>query len=965
MGSMMSALLILALASFVSHPLAKRFGRRAFYALAAVMTIVFCVLLAPSIGAFNGDVSVEQLSWVPQLHLDLTFRLDSLSALFALLVTGAGALVLLYCANYFDDGEMGIPRFAGVFMAFATSMLGLVIADNVFLLFVFWEATTVFSFLLIGHVLSLRTANAAALQALMITTLGGLAMLVGFVLLVQQTGTPLLSEILASAPSGTLVTVSVYLILLGAISKSAIFPLHFWLPGAMTAPTPVSAYLHAAAMVKAGVFILARMSGPFSDIPGYRLTLVLLGGITMIAGGLRALRQFDIKLIVAHGTVSQLGLLVMVIGVGDPRATFAGLALLFAHAAAKAPLFLTVGIIDSSTGIRDMRKLSGIGRRFPVLAVIALAATASMAGAPPFFGFVAKEAAFTELLAVGAEQPLALVALWTAVGGSVLTMAYMIRFAWGAFSRKRGVSDTAIQQQPRFAFFLAPALFAIITLVLGFLAPQFDLLIRSSVPESDLGATAAQHLALWHGFNLPLLLSALVIVVGAALFLPLRRLAEQLPPTIERLSASHAYWVFTHWLDLFAVRITLLTQRGSLPFYLAVILGTLVLTLGGVTLAVKPWPDSISFVTSPVDIPVAIVIIVAAVFAIRARTRFQAAVLVGVTGYGMAIIFALHGSPDLALTQLLVETVTLFAFVLVIRQLPARMSSQSSRFQRIVRISLGIGVGLVLGAVAVVALGARVADPVSLAFPELAVFGGHGSNIVNVTLVDIRGWDTMGELSVVLAAATGVASLVFLNTRIDQSPHLSRRAARNATRAHMLRVADPDDPVSRMNWLLAGSKLDPHRRSIILEVIVRIIFHGLLILSIFLLLSGHNSPGGGFAGGLVAGLALVARYLAGGRYELRATVPLDAGRILGIGLALAVTTATVPLFFGQPALASSWIDVDLGIFGSLPLVTSTLFDIGVYLVVFGLVLDVLRSLGSEIDEHEENISESAAEEWAK
>lgn len=960
----MGVLVALGIVSLIAHSITKRFGRRAFIFFALVMIAAFGVFVSLSFDAFAGNAVVEHVEWIPWLHLNLTLRLDAFAALFALLVTGAGALVLLYCNNYFDDGDAGVPRFAAVFMGFATSMLGLVISDNLYLLFTFWEATTVFSFLLIGHVLRLRTANAAALQALMITTLGGLAMFVGFVLLVYSSGTPLLSEIIAQPPSGGIVIVAVYLVLLGALSKSAIFPFHFWLPGAMAAPTPVSAYLHAAAMVKAGVFILARMSEPFAEIPGYRWTLVLLGGATMILGGVRALRQYDIKLIVAHGTVSQLGLLVMVIGVGDPRATFAGLVLLFAHAAAKAPLFLTVGIIDSATGVRDLRRLSGIGRQFPTLAVIAVLVAGSMAGLPPFFGFVAKESAFAELLALSNAQPAALVALCVAVIGSMLTVAYMVRFLWGAFASKRGVPVTPVEAPQSRMFLVAPALFAVITLLYGFGAPLLDPLIRAAVPSVASGAIIPEGLALWHGFTTPLALSAIVIVAGIVFFFPARRLAVTLPPPSERFSGAHGYWVATHWLDLLAVRLTSLTQRGSLPFYLAVILTTLVCTLGGTILVVDQWPEAIEFVANPVEIPIAVVMIVAAVFAIRARTRFQAGVLVGVTGYGMAIIFALHGAPDLALTQLLVETITLIAFVLVIRRLPARMKEHATRNQRVGRLILGLGVGLVLGAVAVISLGGRIADPISLALPALAVEGGHGFNVVNVMLVDIRAWDTMGELSVVLAAATGVASLVFVNTRIDQSPHLSRRAARDATRAHLLRVADPDDPESRMNWLLAGSQLDPRRRSIILEVIVRLIFHALILLSIFLLLSGHNTPGGGFAGGLVAGLALVTRYLAGGRYELRATVPLDAGRILGIGLALSVSMAILPMFFGQPALASSWVDLDLGPFGSLPLVTSTLFDIGVYLVVFGLVLDVLRSLGSEIDEHEESDIESFAEEHA-
>ncbi|MFA7497143.1 MAG: hydrogen gas-evolving membrane-bound hydrogenase subunit E, partial [Leucobacter sp.] len=691
----------------------------------------------------------------------------------------------------------------------------------------------------------------------------------------------------------------------------------------------------------------ARIAPGFGDVPGFRIVLVVLGGITMLHGGIRALKQMDIKLIVAHGTVSQLGMLVMVFGVADPRASFAGFALLFAHAFAKAPLFLAVGIIDHATGTRDLRRLCGLGRRMPMLAVVTGLAAASMAGFPPFFGFVAKESAFGELLAIGPSQPIAYVAFGIAVLGSMLTVAYMGRFMWGTFADKPNTDQCAVAHRPPRRVIVAPLLFVAMTLVGGLLAPVIDPLLQLTVTGD------VSHLALWHGFTPALAASVLVLLIGSLVAVLMSRTRQVLPALPERFSASHIYWLVTHWVDLLAVRLTALTQRGSLPFYLAVILIVMVVTLGGTLLASDLAPDAIVFSTSLIEWPIAIVMVVAAIASLRARTRFQSVILVGVTGYGMAAIFATHGAADLALTQTLVETVTLIAFVLVIRRLPQRIEGHPSRGIRWGRALIGIGVGVVLGALAVVSLGSRIADPISLQLPELAYAGGHGSNVVNVMLVDIRGWDTMGELSVILAAATGVASLVFLNTRADLRPKLSRRDARSQAQDHLLRVADPNDPTERVSWVLAGRHLDPSRRSILLEVVVRLIFHALILLSVYLLLTGHNTPGGGFAGGLVAGLALVARYLAGGRHELGATVPLDAGRILGTGLAIAVSMAIIPMFFGQSPLASAWVDVDLGPFGTLPLVTSTLFDVGVYLVVFGLILDVLRSLGVEIDEHEE------------
>ena len=956
MRLMTSMLLVLAILSPFVHPFVRRYGAKSLAFVAFLPLAAFVILIAQAPAVFTGTTYVEHLTWIPQLDMTLTFRLDVVGLLFALLVTGAGALILFYSSRYFSSKEVGLPRFSAAFMGFFVSMLGLVLSDDVYMLFVFWEATTVFSFLLIGHAARLRTAQAAALQALMVTVFGGLAMLVGLVILSIETGTSRLSEIVANPPDGTAATVAVMLLLVGALSKSAIFPFHFWLPGAMAAPTPVSAYLHAAAMVKAGIYLVARISPGFADTPGFREVLVILGAITMIVGGVRALRQFDIKLIVAHGTVSQLGFIIMIFGIGDPRTDVAGFALLFAHALAKAPLFLAVGIIDHSAGTRDLRKLSGVARQMRVLTVITTLAAASMAGLP-FFGFVAKEATLTELVAIGAEQPLASLAFWVTIIGSILTFAYMARFLWGAFAVKSSVHSCTLVQKRDPWILVAPAVFVALTIIAGAGAAVIDPWLQQTVTPVE--GQEPGHLALWHGFTPILAISVGIFIVGALLFLLLRRTTPYFPPTPERLSAAHAYWLLTHWIDTFSIRLTALTQRGSLPFYLAVILGVFVVALGGTAIATGSFPERVEFMSSPVQIPVALVMIIAAIFVLRAPTRFQAVVLVGVTGYGMATIFALHGAPDLAITQALVETVTMIAFVLVIRRLPQRIGSDPLFRSKWIRIIIGSAVGLVMALLAVFFLGSRVAEQISLKHPELAVLGGHGKNVVNVMLVDIRAWDTMGELSVVLAAATGVASLVFVRTRIDTTPKLSRKAARTQAREHLMRIADPNDATERYTWLLAGRHLEPGRRSIIIEVVVRLIFHALILLSIYLLLTGHNTPGGGFAGGLVAGLALAARYLAGGRQELGATVPLDAGRILGTGLAIAVGMAIVPLLFGQSALASSWFDLDLGVFGEISFVTSTIFDIGVYLVVFGLMLDVLRSLGGEIDEHEEEESDDA------
>jgi multicomponent Na+:H+ antiporter subunit A len=933
-------------AAFLGYPLLRRFHSPAFFVLALAPTAAFVgfLWLLPSI--IGGLVVHWSVPWIPQFDIALGFRIDLLSEAFALLVTGAGALILFYCAHYFERSDEGVPRFGFNFLLFAGSMLGLVIADDVYLMFMFWELTTVMSFLLVGHFGFRRASRSAAMQALIITTLGGLAMFVGLVILSSHTGTSSFAEILSAHPRGIDITVAVYLLLAGAVTKSAIFPFHFWLPGAMAAPTPVSAYLHAAAMVKAGVYLIARIGPEFGDTPGFRVTLISLGGITMLLGALRALRQYDLKLILAFGTVSQLGMLMLLYGVADPRADAGATALVFAHALSKAPLFLAVGIIEHRTGTRDLRNVNGLAKTMPILTVTTFLAVLSMIGFPPMFGFVAKEAALSELFAIGAE-PAGATALVILVVGNALTVAYMLRFFIGAFGNTRGKPLARSDGVDHWDLQIAPIVFVVLALLAGVFANKLAPVYEQIRP----GGHAALPLELWHGITPALVTTVAVFIIGALVLWRAGVSRTRLVTFDEKYSAGHMYFIAMRAFDLLAVRLTTLTQRGSLPFYLSIIFLVFLSVVGGTFLANSFSHVDIALFTNPVQIGIVALMIVGAIATLVAKKRFQAVVYVGLTGYAMAAMFAQHGAPDLAVTQVLVETMTLVTFVLVIRRLPQRLDRTNPFHKRLGRLAIGTALGVLMGLLVIVALGARGVDPVSVFMPDLAVSGGHGANVVNVTLVDIRGWDTLGELSVVVVAATGIASMVFLSTRSDNLPKISRRKARSDAHRYLLRVADPNDPAERGHWVLAGRTLSPERRSIILEVVVRLIFHALLILSLYVLLVGHNNPGGGFAAGLIAGAALIARYLAGGAAELGATVPFDAGRIVGSGLFIAAVTAGVPLLFGMNALTSSWLDITLGPFGEVSLVSSAVFDVGVYLVVFGLVLDVLRSLGSQIDVH--------------
>ncbi|PZU39186.1 MAG: Na+/H+ antiporter subunit A [Microbacterium sp.] len=964
---MLLILAAFALAPIVLPWLVRLLGARAFYAAAVLPIIAFAdaALRGPEI--ISGGIPFEEYSWIPSLGISLSMRMDTLGWIMALIVTGVGALVMLYCRWYFRGKTEGVGQFAAVLLAFAGAMYGLVLTDDIVVLVMFWEITSVLSYLLIGYYHQRSASRRSALQALLVTTLGGLVMLIGVVLLVVDTGTSSLSTILALSPSGPVIEAALVLVLVGALSKSAIFPFHFWLPGAMSAPTPVSAYLHAAAMVKAGIYLIARFAPTFADDSVWRPVVISLGVFTMLLGGLQSLRERDLKRILAFGTVSQLGLLTVVLGFGTRDAALAGLAMLLGHALFKSCLFLIVGVIDRQLSTRDIDELSGLWRQAPVMAVASLVAIASMVGFIPTLGFVAKEGALTALLDASiAGSVWGLVALIGVLLGSTLTMAYGLRFLWGAFGTKRAVAPTEWPDPP-LGFLAAPVVLAALSLVGGFAAPWLDVALTryaDTAPAAPAGLAApeyAYHLALWHGLEPALFLSLGTLAAGALVFVAARALAWDTRRRVLPFTSADAYNGALRLIDRLSVVTTTFTQRGSLPIYVGTIFVVLVAAEGTAILSSPGWRTQLEAWQSPWQVLAAPFMIAAGIMAVRARKRYTGVVLVSVTGLGMVLLFATSGAPDLAITQVLIETVTLVAFALVLRRLPAQMGDHNASVAPVARAILAIGVGATMAMVAIIATGARIHDPVSVDWPELAYEIGHGRNVVNVALVDIRGWDTMGELSVLILAATGVASLVFVTDRRDNLQTLtsglpSVPAGRGLRRPLVETIDGPrpqtgatPTPTRQRAWLLGGQRLRPENRSLLLEVIVRVLFHSIIVVSIYLLFAGHNLPGGGFAGGLVAGMALVMRYVAGGRYELGVAAPTDAGMLLGVGMTLAVACAIVPVFFGAAPLTSTYFAGEIPVIGHIEFVTSTIFDVGVYLVVIGLVLDVLRSLGAEVD----------------
>jgi multicomponent Na+:H+ antiporter subunit A len=769
----------------------RSMGPRVFYvaALAPLWTLGWAIWAMTRLD--DGPLT-ERHTWVDGLGLAVDMRLDWFSMLLVLMIAGIGLCVFGYATSYFHAGPE-VPRTAAILLLFAGAMFGLVCSDNLFLLFTFWELTSITSFLLIGTDDTKAGARAAALHALLVTGGGGLAMLGGFVLIGQAAGTFSLHAILEDPPTGTAVGVGLVLVLAGALTKSAQVPFHAWLPGAMAAPTPISAYLHSATMVKAGVYLIGRFAPAFALVGPWRWIVLSAGSASMLLGGYRALRQHDLKLVLAFGTISQLGLLVILFGAGVPELAFAGCVLLLAHAAFKAALFLTVGIVDHQTHTRDLRSLTGLGRRWPAVAAGAALAAASMAGLPPLLGFIAKELALDGLLGDGVPAPAVLLAV--VVVGSMFTVAYSARFLWGAFGpadTHHGLDRTLVgadAPHPSKAFAVAPMVLAGLGLLLGvvpaLLAPLVDDAWEAFGYEGH-----APHLSLWHGLTAPLGLSALVIAGGAALFVGRARVERWQGSMPHPPSALGAYERSLKGLLSGSDRVAGVVQSGSLPVYLMVLLGTLVV-VPGVPLVLNGGPEEWpAFVDSPLQLVIGAIMVTSALAAAVIQKRFAAVILLGAVGYGISALFVVQGAPDLALTQLLIETLGVVAFVLVLRHLPEGFTPTVAPARKVLPAIAGLAVALFVFYFAISA-GSVTGTPtpdaslagtdshadlehgetetgditVSEEYLTRSLPEAHGRNVVNVIVVDFRGFDTLGEITVLVVAALGVAALVVAGRR--------------------------------------------------------------------------------------------------------------------------------------------------------------------------------------------------------
>ncbi|MDZ7662905.1 monovalent cation/H+ antiporter subunit A [Thiohalophilus sp.] len=901
--------------------LVSRLGRLHAAWLSGVVVIVALIqLLFLMMPVLDGETTIERWSWIPTAGLDLVFRLDGLGLLFALLILGIGLLIVLYARYYLSEQDC-MGRFYAYLLLFMGAMLGIVLSENIIQLLIFWEMTSLSSFLLISYWQDRSEARNGARMALAITGAGGLAMFGGFVLLGEMVGSYELSvilnagELIRNHPQYLTVLI---LILLGAFTKSAQFPFHFWLPNAMAAPTPVSAYLHSATMVKAGVFLLARFFPALSNTPEWSWLVGGAGLITLLVGAIVALFKHDLKGLLAYSTISHLGLITLLFGIGTPLAAVAGVFHIINHAIFKASLFMAAGIIDHESGSRDMRQLNGLWKYMPHTALLAMVAAGAMAGVPLLNGFLSKEMFFAEAVSATTYLQLGwiLPALVTLSG--VFAFAYSIRFIHDVFFNGEPIGLPKTPHEPPRWMKVPVEMLVALCLLVGILPTlTVEPLLRIAAGGVLQAPLPHFDLAIWHGFSPALLMSIIALLGGLLVYTlryPLFRLYDRFEPYVQ---ASKVFDALLRALNALAAGITRHTDIGSLQRMLAwFVFSALVLGISGFLAGdgILRGPRS----TLPLDgvsLVAAVGIIAAGLGTVLLhRRRLLSLIVMGAVGLIVALIFVKFSAPDLALTQLSVEVVTIVLLLLALYYLPQQQVPESGLWRRardlLLALAAGGGAGLLSWAVLT-----RPFSSISDYFLDNSVSGGGGTNVVNVILVDFRGFDTLGEITVLALAALGIYAM--LEHLALSGPTVDRRGR----------------PWNR----------DIHPT--IMASLTRILLPMALLVSLFILLRGHNLPGGGFIAGLVTAVALITQYLANGVRWTRARLPANMHPVIGIGLLLATLTGLGSGWFGYPFLTSTFSHVHWPIVGEFELATAMLFDLGVYLTVVGATLLILIFIG--------------------
>ncbi|MGB7450293.1 MAG: DUF4040 family protein [Ornithinimicrobium sp.] len=930
--SLLITTLLLVVAVAVSPTCTRYFGRDAGYPLAGIYLLATAAFFPAATAVMRGEEYTYSVPWVSALDVNFALQADGVGVVFTFIALLIGAVVFVYSARYLEDGRN--LSFYLTMCAFTLSMVALVLADDMVLLFVAWELTSLASFLLIAR--SGYGGELASLRTLLITFLGGLTLLAAVVSIITKTGTTSVTEVLEdpvwTQDAGFTTTMAI-LVLLAAFTKSAQFPFHVWLPDAMAAATPVSAYLHAAAVVKAGIFLLMRFSPAFHATPAWNYTLIFTGLFTGAMAAWFAAQKTDLKKLMAYSTVSQLGLIVATIGIGTEEALAAATLHVIAHALFKSGLFMMVGVIDHATHTRDMRRLPQLYKTMPWSFAAVILGCASMAGIPPMLGFVSKEEIFVAMQEAPGGEFVGWLALAGAVGGAVLTFAYCAKIVFGGFVDGKRTDIVAHEGEPLLLIPAALPIFVGLPLALG--VGVLDTPVQRSV-EASLPAEEVEHkvhLALWHGFNLELLLSALVILAGIVIIANRARLRPWIEHDSFTLDGPAVIGKTVKGYRVLGTKLALTVAANNPTRHVAAQLTVLALVLIGGAAAV--W-QTVGFapqhpdLTKPIDAVVLIVVIGGVLGATLSDSRLAATVSLSAVGIAVTVqIFAL-GAPDVGLTQLLVEALTVLMIMLVLQKLPLRFG-RGPRYGNAAAAALAIVSGVAAGLAVWALTGRRERTPVSEYYLNEAPVESGGDNIVNTILVEFRALDTLGELSVLGMA--GVALIAMLSTIRDR--YLDPEPSHD--RAY---VPPPKLPVREEGTTARKAMTEAWGNAIPLQLLLRLTIPLLAVISVILFWRGHNAPGGGFIAALVGSAIVALMYLSSSRDQPvgppRAPTALIAGGVL-----LALATGVWGL-----VAKGSFLEPLHGKFLGQKLTSAIVFDLGVYAAVLGLVMVAFNLLGA-------------------
>jgi multicomponent K+:H+ antiporter subunit A len=918
----MELLVILLLPLFGSLvPLwAGQFNRSVCAALTAVAPLTALgLILSHASAIIDGAVLSSNYAWIPEVGLDLSFRIDALAFLFLLLIFGIGSLVILY-ARYYLSSKDSMGRFYCFLMMFMTAMVGIVSSGNLLQMWLFWELTSISSFLLISFWNDKSDARKGARMALTVTGAGGLCLLAGVLMIGAVVGSFDLQTVLDSGDTireSGLYPYLLVLVLLGAFTKSAQFPFHFWLPQAMSAPTPVSAYLHSATMVKAGIFLLARFFPVLSGTEMWFLIVTLTGLCTLLVGAYVALFKHDLKGLLAYSTISHLGLITLLFGIDTRLATVAAIFHIINHATFKASLFMAAGIIDHESGSRDMRQLNGLWKYMPYTATLAIIAALAMAGVPLLNGFLSKEMFFSETLHQGTLGSLSWIIPILATLGGVFSVAYSLRFVHDVFFNGEPVNLPKTPHEPPRYMKLPVEVLVACCLMVGII-PGYTIneLLSAASSASLHGPVPSYSLAIWHGLNLPLLMSFVAMLGGFFIYYNRKTLFHfqmQFPETDSKK-------VFEAWIQRIVkacAHVHGKLENGSLQRYMVfVLLATFAVCVGPLTLLTTASGLRPETPLDAASVAAAVIMMMgAAATVIWHRKRLIALLMLSVVGLIVSIAFARYSAPDLALTQLAVEVVTVILLMLALFFLPQQTPKESTPRRLVRDISIASLIGGVVGTVNY-ALMTRPLETISEFFTLNSKTGGGGTNVVNVILVDFRGFDTLGEITVLGIAALGIYKLIV-----------------------RMRLFMPSGDEYGRHW-----SSDTH--PMVLAVISQILLPLAILVSIYIFLRGHNEPGGGFIAGLITSVAIIQQYVANGVSWMKERLRVNYLWVIGCGLFIALATGVGSWYFERPFM-TTWFDYfKLPWVGKFELASAMLFDLGVYLTVVGATMLILANLGS-------------------